>query len=233
MSLSSAPSRIAGNAVSPFLAICFALSSNGAYAQCPEHSHIKPGTENLDPVVCNCDGGYEKRGGKCEPLPQLEGAGRLTTAMDRAVRNTMEISPGDNGPKAMEARCSEFVRSVSEQLGIDAEFRRGKNGERNANAMAEYVAQSPRWRLVEGRRAQELANQGTFVVGVSPNRSGHGHVAVVAPIPPDTARNFEEPLIRDGNLHHQASGALAHSTYGAVAANKAFSGQVSYYEYMR
>ena len=42
-----------------------------AFAGCPEHSHVKPGTENLRVVICNCDDGYENRGGRCLPVPSM------------------------------------------------------------------------------------------------------------------------------------------------------------------
>src|SRR4051812_12118774 len=42
-----------------------------AAAGCPTNSHVKPGTEKNARVICNCDAGYENRGGGCRPVPGI------------------------------------------------------------------------------------------------------------------------------------------------------------------
>lgn len=50
-----------------------------------------------------------------------------------------------------------------------------------ANEAAQQLANSSEWHEILPKDAQNLANQGTLVIGVQPNPYGHGHMVTVRP----------------------------------------------------
>jgi hypothetical protein len=68
-----------------------------------------------------------------------------------------------------------------------------------ANDAARYLPLSKAWDRVQPQDAQDLANQGTVVVGVQSNPGGHGHMVTVRPeiVPGVSEMSGEAPLVNN------------------------------------
>jgi hypothetical protein len=65
-----------------------------------------------------------------------------------------------------------------------------------ANEAANQLANSSEWHEVLPKDAQNLANQGTLVIGVQPKPYGHGHMITVRPeTMPGLAASLGQALI--------------------------------------
>jgi hypothetical protein len=77
-------------------------------------------------------------------------------------------------PEDGKTHCNQFVDEVCEAYGFKE--LRGKL----ANQICDYLARHPEWGEVVMERTQQLANQGSLVVG-GVKADPHGHVVIVCP----------------------------------------------------
>jgi len=68
-----------------------------------------------------------------------------------------------------------------------------------ANEAAQQLASSSEWHEVLPKDAQNLANQGSLVIGVQPNPYGHGHMVTVLPetMPGLAASMGQAPIVNN------------------------------------
>jgi hypothetical protein len=164
-------------------------------------------------------------------------AAELVTLLDKAVTEMRGGVPERGGSHpGWGAHCSQYLRAVLRQLpassGVDARWISEGDDSWTAEQFFRSLPNDSRWHAVDVRAAQQLANRGSLVIGMSPAHEGHAHVGVVYPVP--TNFNWAQftdgsgPFVRDGNEHtsysaQEQSNRLYPSTYGAVRASKAFS----------
>jgi hypothetical protein len=104
---------------------------------------------------------------------------KLMQAQDAARTNpAYKPHPSDNPDAAF---CNFATCDISKAVG--APMKDLYYGKRYAltNEAAEQLPSSSEWHEVLPKDAQNLANQGTLVVGVQPNPYGHGHMVTVRP----------------------------------------------------
>lgn|GEM_PF-3115065 len=169
-----------------------------------------------------------------------EAAGSLVSAMDSAAHEVDPGSPPNLSPANAELNCKHFFQTVGRGLsGTDSP--EWSDTSLSANQIGHGIAVSSReWQDVSRESEIELqkrANQGEVIVGVYENSSGHGHLAVVMPVPPGL--DFADfpgsgPFVRDGNVHHTRQSAshprqIAPLGRGAARASYAFSGAHQWY----
>lgn len=91
-------------------------------------------------------------------------------AIDDALQNP------DNLPQGPITYCNRFVADVAAKLGIN------ELKDMTADQQYTYVSNSNQWKEVNSKEAQEAANNGKLVLGLTPKGSGeHGHSTIVAP----------------------------------------------------
>ncbi len=227
------------------LAACAAVSTSTARAICERGE-----SDNIDHELgllksMNC---FES-----EVLGQLDG-GDLVKVLDRASQRgwkpdedsaAMPLPKGgqhnakgerfQEGDDQLSANCSQYFREIMRQFS-GPPFNAGDqwtDGDCSADCFMkriQKVASTPggEWRRVDESDAQDLANKGVLVEGVSHYADGHGHLATV--FPNSAGADLSQipgngPLVRDGNEHppeSQADGRLYPGTWGAIKASKAF-----------
>ena len=139
-----------------------------------------------------------------------EQAGALVTALDRAARAVDTGNPPNLSPARAETNCNLFFRAVGRNIpGTSAP--EWSDQTLLANAIGGRIAANTRdWQVLSGESDVELqrrANRGEVVVGVyvNPNPRGHGHLAIVTPVPPGLVMGDfpgSGPFVRDGNVHN-------------------------------
>ncbi len=77
-------------------------------------------------------------------------------------------------PKDGQTHCNQYVNEVCETFGI-----KDLSGFL-ANDMVDFLSKHPQWSEVSMDKCQELANEGTLIIG-GLKAEGHGHVVVVCP----------------------------------------------------
>lgn len=120
-------------------------------------------------------------------------------------------------------RCNFFVAQVGELRGIPyirdvlypakpRDVVGGANEWRQANTMYTFIDKAVKnpdqtgWRRLDADQAQQLANQGRFVLGVK-NAQGHGHIVMVVPEDmhkSNTLAHGKGPWIRDAQHPHES-----------------------------
>lgn len=138
-------------------------------------------------------------------LPQE--AGVLVNAMNKAAQAVDPGNPPNLTPARAELNCNLFFRAVGRNLS-GATAPEWADQTLLANAIGgRIVANTRDWQHLAGESDVELekrANRGEVVVGVYVNPQGHGHLAMVTPVPPGldmTDFPGSGPFVRDGNVH--------------------------------
>jgi hypothetical protein len=138
-------------------------------------------------------------------LPQE--AGVLVNAMDRAAQAVDPGNPPNLSPAKAELNCNLFFRAVGRNVP-GATAPEWSDQTLLANAIGGRIrANTQDWQAVTDESDVELqkrANRGEVVVGVYVNPHGHGHLAVVTPVPPGLDMSDfpgSGPFVRDGNVH--------------------------------
>jgi hypothetical protein len=120
-------------------------------------------------------------------------------------------------------RCNLFVAQVGELRGLPyirdvlypgkpSDAVGGVNKWRDVNTMYTFIDKAVKnpdqtgWRRLDADQAQQLANQGRFVLGVK-NAQGHGHIVLVVPEDMNKSRTLAHgkgPWIRDAQHPHES-----------------------------
>ncbi len=99
---------------------------------------------------------------------------QITDAVKKSVDGIIQ---SDNPPGSMTAKCNFGVRDAFKNFTNNST----ELNNMRANDMVKHWQSSPNWQSISMSQAQDLANQGYFVVAGKGNPSGSGHVVVVVP----------------------------------------------------
>jgi hypothetical protein len=187
------------------------LGSSDLRAQCAGKCRSDEYLSGMDAQFCYCT--------KYEDRRALQGSIR---AIDDAAR-----TPGCIGGDY----CNFFVARIGRDRNIPY-FRDvlypgsspnqigGPDEARRANEIYDFISKAVRsnasgWRQLTPDEAQELADRGKFVIGVSRNHdpSRSGHLAVVAPAQMSNAGSGTGPWVRDAQ--HPAQSVKASRRFGS------------------
>lgn len=103
----------------------------------------------------------------------------LVQAQDAARSNPAYKPHPPNNPDA--TFCNFATCDISRAVGAPMKDLYYGNRYALANEAAKQLPNSTEWHEVLPKDAQNLANQGTLVIGVPPNPYGHGHMVTVRP----------------------------------------------------
>jgi hypothetical protein len=119
----------------------------------------------------------------------------LVDAQDDARQNP-DYAPGFQGA----THCNQATADIARAAGAPmAPFVDEQGNPVLANQMAENLAHSGEYREVSSDDAQRIADDGGFVVGVTGNPGGHGHIATVRPegVEGDAPNGSRGPLMNN------------------------------------
>ena len=120
---------------------------------------------------------------------------KLIQAQDAARTNPTYQPNQPSNPGA--TFCNFATCDISKAVGAPMKDLYRGNRYALANEAAQQLANSSEWHEVLPKDAQNLANQGTLVIGVQPN--GHGHMATVRPetMPGVAASLGQAPIVNN------------------------------------
>ncbi|WP_234119140.1 hypothetical protein [Bacteroides thetaiotaomicron] len=131
------------------------------------------------PCTCYSTGGGGSSGsGNPGSGSTPQGSHKKTAAIIKSVtESAVRKVLNDHNNDKITAHCNEGVRNAFEKL-----FKSNILDNMNANTMTKYWINNPKqWEPIQMSKAQNLANEGYFVVAGYINPTGSGHVVVIVP----------------------------------------------------